>query len=309
MSVKIKINWDNKNVVSESVCIYRADSAFTSNNLPPLLAEIVGDVYKYEDLTTTENQTYFYMLSTRLAGREVFTSCYDVSTKLSQVDPEFSKVKLLMQFDSATPLVDPASGALWTLNGDAFVDTSDKMFDRGGALRLSDSVSSFARSPVLTNLYMPNISGKSLTVEFFFKKTSAIGNAGAVCFQNADNLTNRYAFFIRAGTTNFKVAVYASNGGGTFIDVATNRSVGDWVHVAYVENEEGISRLYIDGAEMINVMAGKPIKFWANTIATIGQSGNNAESFGGLIDGIRVSATARYIGAFTPPAAPFGTRA
>lgn len=78
MSVKIKINWNNENVVSESVRIYRADSKFTSNNLPPLLAEIVGDVYEYEDLTTVENQTYFYMLSCFLDEQEVFTECFEV---------------------------------------------------------------------------------------------------------------------------------------------------------------------------------------------------------------------------------------
>ena len=78
MSVKIKINWDNENVVSESVRIYRADSAFTSNNLPPLLAEIVGDVYEYEDLSVIRDQTYFYMLSAKLGEQEVFTECFEI---------------------------------------------------------------------------------------------------------------------------------------------------------------------------------------------------------------------------------------
>lgn len=78
MSVKIKINWDNENVVSESVRIYRADSAFTSAALPPILTEIVGDIYEYGDLDVVENQTYFYMLSTRLAEQEVFTECFKV---------------------------------------------------------------------------------------------------------------------------------------------------------------------------------------------------------------------------------------
>ncbi|QSE47047.1 hypothetical protein JW980_06660 [Acinetobacter johnsonii] len=81
MSVKIKINWDNENVLSESVRIYRADAAFTSNTLPPLLTEIIGDVYEYEDLTTVEDQTYFYMLSAKLGDQEVFTECFEVEAK------------------------------------------------------------------------------------------------------------------------------------------------------------------------------------------------------------------------------------
>lgn len=82
MPVKIKINWDNENVVSESVRIYRADSIFTPTSLPPLLAEIMGDMYEYEDLTTVENQTYFYMLSAKLGEQEVFTECYEVVAEL-----------------------------------------------------------------------------------------------------------------------------------------------------------------------------------------------------------------------------------
>lgn len=86
MSVKIKINWDNENVVSESVRIYRADSIFTPTSLPPLLTEIFGDIYEYEDLTTVENQTYFYMLSCLLVDQEVFTECFEVLATV--YDPE-----------------------------------------------------------------------------------------------------------------------------------------------------------------------------------------------------------------------------
>lgn len=91
MSVKVKINWDNENVVSESVRIYRADSAFTSNSLPPLLTEIIGDVYEYEDLTTVQNQTYFYMLSAKLGDQEMFTDCFEVKVSKSPVDLTFVK--------------------------------------------------------------------------------------------------------------------------------------------------------------------------------------------------------------------------
>lgn len=81
MAVKIKINWDNENIVSESVRIYRADSEFTSLTLPAILAEIIGDVYEYEDLTTIDGQTYYYMLSAKLGDQEVFTECFGVVTQ------------------------------------------------------------------------------------------------------------------------------------------------------------------------------------------------------------------------------------
>lgn len=80
MSIKIKIHWDNENAVFESVQIYRSDSIFTPANLPAVLEEIVGDVYEYEDLDISGDQTYFYMLSAKLGEREVFTECYKVET-------------------------------------------------------------------------------------------------------------------------------------------------------------------------------------------------------------------------------------
>lgn len=78
MSIKIKINWDNDNAVSELVRIYRADSLFTTATQVMLIATIVGDVYEYEDFDVIENQTYFYMLSVKLDAQEVFTECFEV---------------------------------------------------------------------------------------------------------------------------------------------------------------------------------------------------------------------------------------
>lgn len=89
MSEKIKINWDNENVVSESVRIYRADSIFTSANLPPLLAEIFNDVDEYEDLAVLEGLTYYYMLSAKLGDQEVFTECFEVKVMKNPVDLVF----------------------------------------------------------------------------------------------------------------------------------------------------------------------------------------------------------------------------
>ncbi|RSC23565.1 hypothetical protein [Acinetobacter sp. FDAARGOS_515] len=115
MSVKIKINWDNENVVSESVRIYRADFVFTSNALPQLLTEIIGDVYEYEDFAVTEGSTYFYMLSTKLGEQEVFTECFEV--KVSKEPATLNFVKALTSPSrysvpsSAWPLTVPSHNA------------------------------------------------------------------------------------------------------------------------------------------------------------------------------------------------------
>ena len=305
MSVKIKITWDDLNVISEGVRIYKNASTFTSSSLPAVYATVAYGVAEFEDLDVVEKQTYFYMLSSFLDEQEVFTDCYEVEIPESAPpDPQLSTVTLLMQFD-ANPLKDLISDATWILHGDAYIDTVDKKIG-SGALHLSNAVTSYARSPVLTNMYTPNVSGKTITVEFWFKKTSPIGNAGAVCFQNADNPSNRYAFFMRSGANDFKVAVYTTST-STFIDTTANLSLNEWVHFAYVEGGDNMSKLYINGVSKINVAANRPIIFWDRTIVTLGQNGLDEQPFGGLIDGLRVSKFARYTANFVPPDKPFAS--
>ena len=81
MSIKIKVSWDDNNVVSEGVRIYRSNTAFTSSNLPAVLAT-VPTLDEYEDLDVIEGQTYFYMLAAYLGEQEVFTECFEVKTDL-----------------------------------------------------------------------------------------------------------------------------------------------------------------------------------------------------------------------------------
>ncbi len=79
MSQKLEIQWDNSNPVFESVRIYKSATAFTANNLPALLTEITDiGVSIYDDLDVELNETWFYMLSTKLGIVEVFTECFEV---------------------------------------------------------------------------------------------------------------------------------------------------------------------------------------------------------------------------------------
>lgn len=79
MSQKLEIQWDNSNPVFESVRIYKSSTAFTENNLPTLLTEITDiGVSNYDDLDVELNETWFYMLSTKLGVAEAFTECFEV---------------------------------------------------------------------------------------------------------------------------------------------------------------------------------------------------------------------------------------
>ncbi|EEY94017.1 hypothetical protein HMPREF0026_01293 [Acinetobacter junii SH205] len=115
MPVKIKINWDNENAVSESVRIYRSDSVFTPASLPSLLTEIFGDVYEYEDLNVIEDQTYFYMLSAKLGEQEVFTDCFEVLAT-PEVVIVFSIPKITAYGSEVVELSKPYTGALYTVS-------------------------------------------------------------------------------------------------------------------------------------------------------------------------------------------------
>ena len=302
MTNRLELNWNLDGFVDEQR-YYCSETPIDLENLPEPVSVFAGDIRNYIDNTQRViGENYYVRVSAIKNGIEKFS---DEKVILFGIpDPQLSTVTLLMQFDES-PMEDPISGVTWTLYGDAYVDTVDKKIG-SGALHLSDAVTSYARSPVLTNMHTPNVSGKTITVEFWFKKTSSIGNAGAVCFQNADNPSDRYAFFMRSGANDFNVAVYTTST-STFIDTKANLNLNEWVHFAYVEGGDGSSKLYINGIEKYNVYANNPITFWVRTIATLGQSGLDAEPFGGLIDGLRVSKFTRYTANFIPPDKPFAS--
>lgn len=81
MSLKIKITWDDNNVISEGARIYKSNVAFTSTTLPPVYDEVGYGIEIYEDFNVIEDQTYFYMLSCFLGEQEKFTQCFEVKAK------------------------------------------------------------------------------------------------------------------------------------------------------------------------------------------------------------------------------------
>lgn len=110
MSIKIKVGWDNENAISESVRIYRSDSAFLSTSLPSVLAEITGDIYEYEDLATTQGNKYFYMLSAKFGEKQVFTECYEVvaATSTTSIAINFSASTQNQNWDAPVLINEPA---------------------------------------------------------------------------------------------------------------------------------------------------------------------------------------------------------
>lgn len=108
MSIKLKINWIDNNVIVDGVRIYKNSAIFDVNTLPAVYAEITDGSIFYEDLAVIEGQTYFYMMSCFLGEREVFTECFEVkiikdTTKTLAIVPSFFVAGLWVSgFDSET---------------------------------------------------------------------------------------------------------------------------------------------------------------------------------------------------------------
>ena len=92
-------------------------------------------------------------------------------------------------------------------------------------------------------------------------------------------------------------------------------SVDTWYHLAVVRNGSTI-KLYVDGTSVGTPVTSVTGDFNVDTdspIITIGRQYNNAgtaeEYFGGYLQDIRFSNTARYTANFTKPSAPFATDA
>ncbi|MBL8055799.1 MAG: hypothetical protein JNK29_03830 [Anaerolineales bacterium] len=93
-------------------------------------------------------------------------------------------------------------------------------------------------------------------------------------------------------------AYYQSNGVALCSGVTAN--LGAWHHVAVARDSAGTLRFFVDGVLRASQAAVAPPD--SSGTFTLGRAGDYAgEYFAGLIDEVRVSNAAVYVGAFTPP--------
>lgn len=202
MSVKIKINWDNQNVVSESVRIYRADSAFTKENLPPILTEFFWDVYEYEDQGVIEGQTYFYMLSAKLGEQEAFTECFeivavpDLSKTLAITPAFFSPSSLNMGWNSET-----GDFKAWKSGFTHMIDYAGNSMKIYASPYRKSSAGSFYYEVICTKVI--NLTGSELTVYPSDNMFGLMQNGATVNLQSTSaGSSNGYGrYILKNGTT------------------------------------------------------------------------------------------------------------
>lgn len=74
MAFKNKITWQNQNVLSDAVVIYKSNSTFTSATKPePLVTITDPTILQYEDMEVEDGKSYYYMLSAKLQSFEKFS--------------------------------------------------------------------------------------------------------------------------------------------------------------------------------------------------------------------------------------------
>ena len=71
---KINISWLDINTTESGYKVYKSDSAFSSTNLPAVYDTLAADTTEYVDTNVSYGNTYYYMISTYDADREVFSS-------------------------------------------------------------------------------------------------------------------------------------------------------------------------------------------------------------------------------------------
>lgn len=193
MSVKIKINWDDLNVISEGVRIYKSASEFTSSSLPAVYTTVAYGVDEFEDLNVVENQTYFYMLSCFLGEQEVFTECFEVNASIvstgmwivalahwgsalhptinpnnssGQSDPIWvDNFEKTLNFGAFAHLysVKPSGGSIVTLTT-PIVDKILKFDAVGLVFDVNTQVASYARQKVNADLFFETATGEVLAI-------------------------------------------------------------------------------------------------------------------------------------------------
>lgn len=140
--------------------------------------------------------------------------------------------------------------------------------------------------------------GAAYTVEAWVNHT---GSAGTTRIAGVIGATN--ANWVRFGLMSTGKA-YFSSGTVDYNTGATTMGTG-WHHLAvsHTATAGGTAFFFVDGILQTSIVGNSGSASWASM--TLGRTPTDTSQWIGQIDEVRVSSTARYTAAFTPPTAPF----
>lgn len=212
----------------------------------------------------------------------------------SQVDPHFSKVKLLLHMDGtsgSTTFVDNSPvGYTMTAFGDAKVDTANVKFGTGSLV--SDSTNDYLEIDHTTKGYITALATEPWTAELWVYSNN----------YHSIRLNNSAGAEFSLGAYNGFSADYllSSVSGATLAAPNYAMPTFSWNHVAVVNDPvQSLMFLYINGVQ-VGSAASKPM----TTMARVSAPGSI--SFNGNTDDVRITVgVARYTGNFAPPTRAF----
>lgn len=207
-----------------------------------------------------------------------------------------SNCKLLLHFDganAATSTTDSSSGAKTiTRNGDAQLSTAQKVF--GTASSLFDGTGDYWSAADSADWTFAG----DFTLECRARPTSLAAARTLLC--HSTDINNMYRLYI---TTTGRLQFDVVSSSSTIITLQSAAGlivVNTWYHCAVVRSGN-VFTLYLDGVAVGTVTDSDAIPNFTSTFK-IGISGNgSSDPMQGYIDEVRVSSTARWTAAFTPP--------
>lgn len=223
-------------------------------------------------------------------------------SSLSQADPYFSSVSLLLSGDSFTDL--SSSPKTITAYDNAQISTVVKKYGTGSMY--FDGTGDILTVPATDSL---NFGTGDFTIECWFKCIAF--NSTILCstgYYTAGNNGN-YNFRITSATQ-IAFAVYDGQSQVDYTEyTAPSMSLNTWYHIAVVR-KAGNFNIYLNGTSIISKTLAASLPDAGVNGLTIGRTNysGGTQYFNGYIDDFRITkGVARYTTNFTPPVAPLPT--
>jgi len=220
------------------------------------------------------------------------------ATKTATGDPYFSSVSLLLHMDGtngSTTFTDNSSNSYAiTKYGTAAVSTTQSKY--GGASGYFDG--SGARLGLSSTAI--DFGTGDFTAECWIYLNASPVTAGQIMGKHVYGSSASWLFQINSS----RILSFLWNNGVNILSTGTVLSLSQWQHIAVARSGSTI-RIFVDGTQVAS--SAISYTFASSTEFTVGSSANDNASarLNANFDDIRLTKTARYTSAFTPPTAAF----
>lgn len=255
-----------------------------------------------------------YIVNVRATDLSSNTSDQTVTVTVTNTDPHFSSVKLLLGFegtDASTTITDESGAAHGTATviGNAQIDTAQFKF--GSSSLLLDGSGDGITFPDSNDWQLSTANSDQFTVECFVRPNTTTPTNMHLVQQTSG--TGSLGWGLRLDGSSQLTFVGATTGGS--FDWSPNPTssgltwaTGTWYHIAADKDSSGKVRIYRDGTMVASATPSNSAIGNVGALLRVGINSGNGNSFNGWIDEVRITkGVARYAsdGGFTAPTAAF----